>query len=77
MSSNQHPIATPFRKAGTVARRMTSAKAVVYETVQTLSGTVRAALLAYAMTGSAVASLAIIAAPYLETLVRCMFHCRG
>ena len=77
MSTNQHPIAIPIGKAGTVARRMTWAKAVVYETVQTLSGTIRAALLAYAMTGSAVASLAVIAAPHLETLMRCMFHCRG
>jgi hypothetical protein len=31
----------------------------------------------YAMTGSAVASLATIAAPHLEMLLRCAFHGRG
>ena len=34
-------------------------------------------LFAHAMTGGAVASLAIIAAPHLETLLRCIFHGRG
>jgi hypothetical protein len=37
----------------------------------------RNALFAYTMTGSAVASLAIIAAPHLEMLLRCAFHVRG
>jgi hypothetical protein len=56
---------------------MTRAKAIALQALQTLSGTVRAALFAYAMTGSAVASLAIIAAPHLEMLLRCAFHGRG
>jgi hypothetical protein len=45
--------------------------------IQTLSGTARDALFAHAMTGSAVASLAIIAAPHLEMLLRRVFHGRG
>jgi hypothetical protein len=56
---------------------MTRAKAVALQTVQTLSATARDVLFAYAMTGSAVASLAIIAAPHLEMLLRCVFHVRG
>jgi len=44
---------------------------------ETLSGTARDALLAYAMTGSAVASIVMIAAPHLEVLLRCIFHGRG
>jgi hypothetical protein len=32
---------------------------------------------AYAMSGSDMASLAIIAAPHLEVLLRCLFHARG
>jgi hypothetical protein len=44
---------------------MIRAKAVALETVQTLSGTARDALLACAMAGSPVASLAIVAAPHL------------
>jgi hypothetical protein len=77
MSTDEHPIATPVRSAGAGSIRVTRAKAVALETVQTLSGTARDVLFAYAMTGSAVASLAIIAAPHLEMLLRCSFHGRG
>ena len=77
MSPHDYPAAVPVRNAGTAAGRVTQAKAVVFETVQTLTETTREALLAYAMTGSAVASLAIIAAPHLEVLLRCVFHGRG
>ena len=76
MSTHQHPITMPVRSAGAGSSRMTRAKAVALETVQTLSGTARDALFAYAMTGSAVASLAITA-PHLEMLLRCVFHGRG
>jgi hypothetical protein len=75
MSTHEHPIAMPV--AGPGSSRMARAKAVALETVQTLSGTARDALFAYAMTGSAVASLAIIAAPHLEMLLRCVFYGRG
>jgi hypothetical protein len=74
VSIHQHPITRPVRNAGAGRIR---AKAVALETVQTLSATAREVLLAYAMTGSAVASLAIIAAPHLEMLLRCIFHGRG
>jgi hypothetical protein len=74
MSIHEHPIAMPVRSAGASSSRTTRAKAVALETVQTLSGTARDALFAYAMTGSAVASLAIIAAPHLK--MRCV-HGRG
>jgi hypothetical protein len=76
MSTHEHPITTPVRIAR-ASSILTRAKAVVLETVQTLSGTARDVLFAYAMTGSAVASLAIIAAPHLEMLLRCVFHGRG
>ena len=56
---------------------MTRAKAIAVQAIQTLSRTGRDALFAYAMTGSAVASLGIIAAPHLEMLLRCAFHGRG
>jgi hypothetical protein len=77
MSTHEHPIAVPVRSASAGSTCITRAKAVALETVQTLSGTARDALFAYAMTGSAVAGLAIIAAPHLEMLVRCVFHGRG
>jgi hypothetical protein len=77
MSTHEHPIAMPVRSADVGSSPMTRARAVALETLQTLSETARDALFAYAMTGSAVASLAIITAPHLEMLLRCMFHGRG
>jgi hypothetical protein len=77
MSTHEHPIVMPVRSAGAGSTRIARAKAVALETVRTLSGTAGDALFAYAMTGSAVASLAIIAGPHLEMLLRCMFHGRG
>ncbi len=77
MSTYEHPITMPVRSAGAGSSRTTRAKAVALQAIQTLSGTARDALFAYAMTGSAVASLAIIAAPHLEMLLRCVFHGRG
>lgn len=77
MSPHQYQVAVQARNAGTAARHVNQAKAVVFETVQTLTETTREALFAYAMTGSALASLAIIAAPHLEMLLRCVFHGRG
>ncbi len=63
MSTHEHPIATPVRSTGAGSSRMTRAKAVAVETVQTLSAAARDVLFAYAVTGSAMASLAIITAP--------------
>jgi hypothetical protein len=77
MSTYQDLTAMTIRSAGAASRGTVRAKAIALETVQTLSGTVRDALFAYAMTGSAVASLAIIAAPHFEVLLRCVFHGRG
>jgi hypothetical protein len=77
MNIHQHPITRPLPNAGAGAIRTSRAKAAVFEMVQTLSATAREVLFAYATTGSAVASLAIIAAPHLEMLLRCSFHGRG
>jgi hypothetical protein len=77
MSTCRHLAAMSIRNTCACLSRMTRAKAVALQAIQTLSGTARDALFAYAMTGSAVASLAIIAAPHLEMLLRCAFHGRG
>jgi hypothetical protein len=78
MSTHEHPIAMRVQSAGAGSSSRTRAKAVALQAIQTMSGTARDALLfAYAMTGSAAASLAIIAAPHLEMLLRCVFHGRG
>ncbi len=52
---------------------MARAKVVTLEAAQTLSETAREGLLAYAMTGSVVASIAIVAAPHFDLLLRCIF----
>ena len=39
--------------------------------------TVADALYAYAVTGSAFATVMVLAAPHLEVFVRCIFHERG
>lgn len=75
MSGHKHPIAIQVWSAGSSS--LSRAKAVVLQAVPTLSETARDVLFTYAVTGSAMSSLAIIAAPHLETLLRCLFHCRG
>jgi hypothetical protein len=77
MSTHEHPIAMRVQSAGAGSSSRTRAKAVALQAIQILNGMARDALFAYAMTGSAVASLAIIAAPHLEMLLRCVFHGRG
>lgn len=69
--------AVPVRTAKDSPGGMARAKAITLEAAQTLSGTTRDALLAYAMTGSAVSSIVIVAAPHFEVLLRCIFHGRG
>lgn len=72
VTTYQHPIATPVRRASVDPRCMARVKTVALQAAQTLSEVLREALFAYAMTGSAVASLAILAAPHLEVLLRCV-----
>jgi hypothetical protein len=45
--------------------------------VRTLNLTVADALYAYALTGSAFATLMVLAAPHLEVFLRCIFHGKG
>jgi hypothetical protein len=75
MNTYGDQIAVPVRTAN--SGRMARAKAIALEAAQTLSGTARDALLAYAMTGSAMSSIVIIAAPHFELLLRCIFNGRG
>jgi hypothetical protein len=77
MTTREQPVAMSVRSARARSSRMSRAKAVALQAVETLSGTARDALFAYAMTGSAAASLAIIAAPHLEMLLRHSSYDRG
>jgi hypothetical protein len=77
MNTHENQIAMPVRTAAANSGRMARAKDIALEAAQALSGSARDALLAYAMTGSAVASIVIVAAPHFELLLRCIFHGRG
>jgi hypothetical protein len=77
MSTQDYPIAMPIRSCAAGSSRLTRARALALEAAQSFSEMARAALFAYAMTGSAVARLAIIAVPHLDVLLRCIFHDRG
>jgi hypothetical protein len=57
------------------ARRRTNS--VAAGAVRSLNLTVADALYAYAVTGSAFATLMVLAAPHLEVFVRCVFHAKG
>jgi hypothetical protein len=52
-------------------------RSVVAADARTLNLTVADALYAYAVTGSAFATLMVIAAPHLEVFLRCIFHGKG
>jgi hypothetical protein len=77
MNTYEDQIAMPARVAAANLRGMAHVKAIALEAAQALSGTARDALQAYAVTGSAVASIVVVAAPHFEVLLRCVFHGRG
>lgn len=52
-------------------------RALAARAVQALSAATADALYAYAVTGSAFATLMALAAPHLDVLLRCFFHGRG
>jgi hypothetical protein len=77
MNTCEDLIAMPVRTAAANSRGMARAKAIALEAARTLSETARDALLAYAMTGSAMSSIVLVAAAHFEVLLRCIFHGRG
>ncbi len=77
MTTYQRSIVTSVRSVRPDARRSWQPKAVALEAAQALSAAVKEALLVYAITGSAVASVALIVAPHLEVLLRYLASGRG
>jgi hypothetical protein len=64
-------------EARSSAFRSRRAKGVVAGAVRMLNLTVADALYAYAVTGSAFATVTVLAAPHLEVFVRCIFQGKG
>jgi hypothetical protein len=63
--------------ASSAVRNRWRTKTLVVGAVRTLNLTITDALYAYAVTGSAFATLMMLAAPHLEVFLRCAFHGRG
>jgi hypothetical protein len=63
--------------ASTAFHSRRRAKSVVAGAVRMLNLTVADALYAYAVTGSILSTLMLLAAPHLEVFVRCVFHGKG
>lgn len=76
MSMKELQSETP-RAIPSISIRSIRLKAAASETVEMVGQTAREALFAYAMTGSLLASVAIMVAPHFEMLLRCAFHGRG
>jgi len=57
------------------SRRRT--ESIVARVVRMLSLAIADALYAYAVTGSAFATLVVLAAPHIEVFMRCIFHGKG
>lgn len=77
MTTHEHPIAMLVWSTGASSIRLTRARTVALETIQSLSRTAGDVLFAYSMTGSAISTIAVIAAPHLQALLGCLFHGRG
>ena len=68
---------TDRSQAASSALRITGRTKAAVGAVRTLKLTVAGALYAYGVTGSAFATLSVLAAPHLEVFVRCFFHGKG
>ncbi len=77
MNTYEDLIAIPVRTTTANSDGIARAKAIALEAAHMLSGTAKDTLLAYAMTGSAMSSVVIVAASHFELLLRCIFNGRG
>jgi hypothetical protein len=76
---------TPYRQSyadryeapSSAFRSRRRATSVVAGAVRMLNLTVADALYSYAVTGSAFATVMVLAAPHLEVFMRCLFHGKG
>jgi hypothetical protein len=66
-----------FHAERPAASRNAPTRALAVHAVQTLSAATADALCAYAVTGSAFATVMVLAAPHLDVFLRCLFHCKG
>jgi hypothetical protein len=77
MTPNRQSYADCYQAPSSAFRFRRHTKNVVAGAVRTLNLTVADALYAYAVTGSAFATLVLPAAPHLEVFMRGVFHGKG
>jgi hypothetical protein len=77
MTLYRHCYADRFEIEPSAFRARLRTKAVAAGAVRTLKLTLADAVYAYAVTGSAFATLTILVAPHLEMFLRCLFHGKG
>ena len=77
MTPNRQSYADRYQAPSSAFRFRRHTKNVVAGAVRMLNLTVADALYAYAVTGSAFATVMVLAAPHLEMVARCLFHGKG
>jgi hypothetical protein len=77
MAYRRQSYADRYEAPLSVFRSRRRAQSVVARAVRMLNLTVADTLYAYAVTGSAFATVMVLAAPHLEMFVRCIFHGKG
>jgi hypothetical protein len=75
MAYRRHSYADRYEAPLSASGRRT--QGVVAGAVRMINLTVADALYAYAVTGSAFATVMMLAAPHLEMFARCLFHGKG
>ena len=77
MTHHRQSYADRYEALSSAFRSRRPTKSFVAGAVRTLNLTVADALYAYAVTGSAFATLVVLAAPHVEVFMRCIFHGKG
>jgi hypothetical protein len=77
MAYRRQSYADRYEAPLSVFRSRRRTQSVVAGAARMLNLTVADALYAYAVTGSAFATVMVLAAPHLEMFVRCIFHGKG
>jgi hypothetical protein len=77
MTNYRQSCADRYEAPSSAFRSRRHTKSVVVGAVRMLNLTIADALYAYAVTGSAFATVMVLAAPHLEVFVRCIFHGKG
>jgi uncharacterized membrane protein len=77
MAHRRQSYADRYEAPLSVFRSRRQTQGVIAGALRMVNLTVADALYAYAVTGTALATVTVLAAPHLEMFVRCLFHGKG